>query len=80
MLSYISPLTITKGDPFMFHQETAQKEAEYRARLEELKTVFSQARTASLTLQIREEVEEIQAWFLRKHLEVPTFDFTQEDL
>lgn len=64
----------------MFHQETAQKEAEYRARLEELKTVFSQARTAYLAVPIREEVEEIQAWFLRNHLEVPTFDFSQEGL
>lgn len=64
----------------MFHQETAQQEADYRARLNELKTLFPQARTAYLRVPIRDEVEEIQAWFLKNRLEVPTFDFTQEDL
>lgn len=65
----------------MFNDEkTAEKAADYHARLNELQTVFSQARTAPLRLQIGEEVEEIQGWFLRHRLKVPTFDFTQEYL
>ncbi len=51
-----------------------KKKQEYLLRLHELESLYSSARTAALRLQIIEEVEEIQAVFLRNRLEVPTFE------
>jgi hypothetical protein len=51
-----------------------QQQEEYLQRLHKLENLYSSARTTALRLQIIEEVEEIQAVFLRNRLEVPAFE------
>ena len=55
---------------------TDEKKEKHLRRIRELESLYSEAWTAVLRLQIIEEVEEIKADFIRHRLEVPGFNPT----